>query len=144
MASFTEETPPPRLNNLPGQWLQCQANGSNVCRVLRKERLVFYCQTTSASTAPRTPRRTCCPYAYVLITVLRVSRSCEHFPDGFDLHLLRSSERITPRRHSRRRSLSLMLSDTRVYEPHRITLRRHGRRRLFLPTPAAVPRRARI
>ena len=21
--------------NLPGQWLQCQANGSNVCRVLR-------------------------------------------------------------------------------------------------------------
>ena len=25
------------------------------------ERLVFYCRTTSASTAPRTPRRTCCP-----------------------------------------------------------------------------------
>ena len=25
---------PPRLTNLPGQWLQCQANGSNVCRVL--------------------------------------------------------------------------------------------------------------
>jgi len=25
----TEETPPPRLN-LPGQWLQCQDNGSNV------------------------------------------------------------------------------------------------------------------
>jgi hypothetical protein len=24
------------------------------------------------STAPRTPRRTCCPYAYELITVLRV------------------------------------------------------------------------
>ena len=22
----------PRLANLPGQWLQCQANGSNVCR----------------------------------------------------------------------------------------------------------------
>ena len=37
--------------------------------------LVFYCQTTIASTAPRRPRRTCCPYAYVLITVLRVSRS---------------------------------------------------------------------
>ena len=52
------------------------------------ERLVFYCRTTSASTAPRTPRRTCCPYAYVLITVLRVSRSCELFPDGSDLHLL--------------------------------------------------------
>ena len=27
--------------------------------------------------APRTPRRTCCPYAYVLITVRRVSRACE-------------------------------------------------------------------
>ena len=53
-----------------------------------RERLVFYCRTTSASTAPRTPRRTCCPYAYALITVLRVSRSCELFPDGFDLHLL--------------------------------------------------------
>ena len=26
----------------------------------------------------------------MLITVLRVSRSCELFPDGFDLHLLRS------------------------------------------------------
>ena len=26
---------PPRLTYLPGQWLQCQANGSNVCRVLR-------------------------------------------------------------------------------------------------------------
>jgi len=54
----------------------------------RRERLEFYCRRTSASTAPRTPRRACCPYAYVLITVLRVSRSCEHFPDGFDLHLL--------------------------------------------------------
>ena len=55
----------------------------------RAARLAFCCRTTSASTAPRTPRRTCCPYAYVLITVPRVSRSCEHFPDGFDLHLLR-------------------------------------------------------
>ena len=27
---------PPRLTNLPGQWLQSQADGSNVCRVLRK------------------------------------------------------------------------------------------------------------
>ena len=26
---------PPRLTNLPDQWLQCQANGSNVFRVLR-------------------------------------------------------------------------------------------------------------
>jgi len=55
------------------------------------ERLVLYCRTTSASTAPRTPRRTCCPCAYVLITVLRVNRSCELFPDGFDIHLLQAS-----------------------------------------------------
>ena len=30
---------------------------------MKAQRLVFYCRTTSASTAPRTPRRTCCPYA---------------------------------------------------------------------------------
>ena len=54
------------------------------------ERLVWYCRTTSANTALRTPRRTCCPFADVLITVPRVSRSCERFPDGFDLHLLQS------------------------------------------------------
>ena len=28
--------PRTRLTNLPGQWLQCRANGSNVCRVLRR------------------------------------------------------------------------------------------------------------
>ena len=33
----------------------------------RPERLVFYCRTTSASTAPRTPRGTYCPYAYLLL-----------------------------------------------------------------------------
>ena len=40
-------------------------------------RLVFYGQATSAITAPRTPRRTCCPHAYV-----------RKLPDGFNLHLL--------------------------------------------------------
>ena len=50
------------------------------------ERLVFYCRTTSASTTPCTSRRMCCPTHCA--TVPRVSRSCEHFPDGFDLHLL--------------------------------------------------------
>ena len=48
----------------------------------------IYCRTTSASTVPLTPRRTCCPCAYMLATVLRVSRSCELFPDALDLHLL--------------------------------------------------------
>ena len=56
---------------------------------VRAERLVFYCRTTSASTTPRTPRRTCCPYAYALIAVLRVSRVCELFPDGLDLLQIR-------------------------------------------------------
>ena len=51
-----------------------------------KERLVFYCRTTSASTAPCTPRRPCCTYAYVLITVLRVSRSCELFEGDAACH----------------------------------------------------------
>jgi len=31
----------------------------------------------------------CAALHTVLVTVPRVSRSCEHFPDGFDLHLLR-------------------------------------------------------
>ena len=37
------------------------------------ETLVFHCRATSAITAPHTPRRTCCHYAYVLITVPRVT-----------------------------------------------------------------------
>ena len=44
------------------------------------ERLVFYFRTTSASTAPCTSRRMCCGCAalrMVLVTVPRVSRSCE-------------------------------------------------------------------
>jgi hypothetical protein len=47
-----------------------------------------------ATTALRTPRRTRCPYAYVLITVLRVSRSGELFSDeifcvvSFETHCL--------------------------------------------------------
>ena len=36
--------------------------------------------------ALRKPYALCKPY--VLVTVPRVSRVCEHFPDGFDLHLL--------------------------------------------------------
>ena len=30
-----ERPPHPQMTNLTGEWLQCQANGSNVCRVLR-------------------------------------------------------------------------------------------------------------
>ena len=55
----------------------CSTNPPGHCP---PERLVFYCRTISASTAPLTPRRTCCPYTHVLIIALRVSRSCELFP----------------------------------------------------------------
>ena len=33
----------------------------------------------------------CAALRIVLVTVPRVNRSCEHFPDGSDLHLLRES-----------------------------------------------------
>jgi hypothetical protein len=33
----------------------------------------------------------CAALRIVLLTVLRASRSCEHFSDGFDLHVLRPS-----------------------------------------------------
>ena len=58
---------------------------------LLRQRLVFYCRTTSASTAPCTSRRMCCP-THCASYSARVSRSCEHFPDGFDRHLLPSLE----------------------------------------------------
>ena len=42
------------LTNLPGQWLQCQANGSNLYRVLRRVRPTSYPQV--ASSMPRGAR----------------------------------------------------------------------------------------
>jgi len=41
----------------------------------------------------------CAALRIVLVTVPRVSRSCEHFPDGFDLHLLQYSR--NPKRSTR-------------------------------------------
>ena len=38
----------------------------------------------------------CAALRIVLVTVPRVSRSCEHFPDGFDLHLLHKPLNTTP------------------------------------------------
>ena len=39
----------------------------------------------------------CAALRIVLVTVPRVSRSCENFPDGFDLHLLqhKQTHRVT-------------------------------------------------
>ena len=37
------------------------------------------------------PPEGCAALRIVLVTVARVSRSCEHFPDGFDLHLLQAA-----------------------------------------------------
>ena len=91
------------------RWPGSPSPGSTSCQ----ERLVLHCRTT---TAPRTPRRTCCPYACVLITVLRVSRSCEIFPNGFDLHLLHPLSLAVSRKHVLRgqeiRQKSPMASNT--------------------------------
>jgi len=39
--------------------------------------------------APHLPHpEGCAALSTVLVTVPRVGRSCEHFPDGFDLHLI--------------------------------------------------------
>ena len=84
---YTGVGPSPGLIPSGGRWEGGPAP-SSVGRALYQERMVSYCRTTSASTAPRTPRITCCPDAYVLISVLRVSRSCELFPNGFDIYLL--------------------------------------------------------
>ena len=37
----------------------------------------------------------CAALRVVLVTVPRVSRSCEHFPDGFDPHLLHPSRTLS-------------------------------------------------
>jgi len=83
-----------------------RARQSSVARcsfcVCVRERLAFHCRTTSTSNALCTPRRTCCPFADVLITVPRVSRSCELFSDGFDLHLLRDPAKGSWSLHSRK------------------------------------------
>ena len=73
---------------MPTKWLQERPSGSKNDPVIgfegpgvetSRESLVRYCHTTSASTAHA--------LRIVLLTVPRVGRSCELFPDGFDLHL---------------------------------------------------------
>ena len=65
---------------------------------------MFHCRTSSASTAPCTSRRMCCPTHCA--TVPRVSGSCEHFPDRFDPHLLRQVFKCHNRRIYRGTSLT--------------------------------------
>ena len=43
----------------------------------------------------------CAALRIVLVTVPRVSRSCEHSPDGFDLHLLRRQSSHSAHDHTR-------------------------------------------
>jgi hypothetical protein len=58
VASFTEEILPTPLTNLPGQWLQFQANGSNVCQVLRGLRVgVYGDEPNSSFPIPQAPAR---------------------------------------------------------------------------------------
>ena len=65
----------------------------------------------------------CAALRIVLITVPRVSRSCEHFPDGFDLHL----QQPVPFTHWSRSS-TRGLSD-------RIPLLNMGPQRQYTPPP---------
>ena len=65
--------PPPNayVHPIPQQRRNCPGGRGNAGRrqaertgfLQGAESLVFYCRTTSASITPRTPRRTCCPYA---------------------------------------------------------------------------------
>jgi hypothetical protein len=56
-------------------------------RATPAETLVFIAEQPAPSLHPAHPEG-CAALRIVLLTVPRVSRSCEHFPDGFGLHLL--------------------------------------------------------
>ena len=59
--------------------------GAIACRVVRDS----YFIAEQPAPAPHLAHpEGCAALRIVLVTVPRVSRSCEHFPDGFDLHLL--------------------------------------------------------
>ena len=55
----------------------------------RLERLVFIAEQPAPAPHLAHPEG-CAALRIVLVTVPRVSHSCEHFPDGFDLHRLAS------------------------------------------------------
>ena len=68
----------PRLTKLPGQWLQSQANGSNVCRVLASIRTCGRCRQArrrrgraTGSTLGRTPASSCRTGQKVMSTSIR-------------------------------------------------------------------------
>jgi len=48
----------------------------------------WYVTAEQPTPAPRAHPEGCAALRIVLVTVPRVSRSCEHFLDGFDLQLL--------------------------------------------------------
>ena len=59
------------------------------------ERLVFYCRTTSASTAPRTARKTRRPYTFVPITDLLLTPYSRHLPSlHSELYLTQSIHQL--------------------------------------------------
>jgi len=64
-ANSTRTRNPNPESRIPGPGSRTPGAAQKAFAVKCEERLVFYCRTTSASTAPRTPRRTCCPYAHV-------------------------------------------------------------------------------
>ena len=106
-----------------GDW---PSSGLAFASLVSEQRLAFYCRT-SDSTAPLTPLGTRCPYAYVLVNVPRVSRSCAHFSDGFDFHLLCYSTKGSGVR------LCWDLKEIRIYVPKEDELL------LIVPNPIRVP-----
>ena len=60
----------------------------SVKRLSSKREIGIFIAEQSASAPHLAHPEGCTALRSVLVTVPRVSRSCEHFPDGFDLHLL--------------------------------------------------------
>ena len=59
----------------------------------RKKDWYFFAEQPATAPHPAHPEG-CAALRIVLVTVARVSRSCEHFPDVFDPHLLLRDETI--------------------------------------------------
>ena len=58
----------------------------------RENQRDWYCIAEKPAPAPHLAHpEGCAALRIVVVSVPRVSRSCVHFPDGFDLHLLRGN-----------------------------------------------------
>ena len=79
----------------------------------------------------------CAALSIVLVTVLRVSGSCEHFPDGFDLHILLTASKGLVLCLARTTSLRHTTTDTHPFGPTCL----HPTLRTSLPACLQLPPR---